>query len=81
VVGVILNLSIWFGLHVLFADVPTWTGFGMALPIPDPASVRWPAVIISALAMLALLRLHVNLLLTLALCAAAGLAVRVMGGA
>jgi len=79
VVGVILNLSIWFGLHVLFTDVPTWTGYGMALPLPDPASLHLPALAISAFAMLALLRFHMNLLATLGLCAAAGLAVRLLG--
>jgi len=43
VVGVILNLSIWFSLHVLFREVATVTAPGMAIDVPvlstlDPAA-------------------------------------------
>ena len=44
VVGVILNLSVWFGLHVLFSKVEQ-SAFGMfSIWIPDPRSVEWLAV-------------------------------------
>ena len=35
VVGVILNLAVWFGLHALFRDVQTWHGYGMTIPAPS----------------------------------------------
>ena len=79
VVGVILNLSIWFAIHVLFAQVETVGGYGLKLPVPVLASLNLPALILGAAAMLALLRFPVNLLLTLGVCAAAGLILKLWG--
>ncbi|MGB1562269.1 MAG: chromate efflux transporter [Sinimarinibacterium flocculans] len=76
VVGVILNLSVWFALHVLFADVDTRTVAGMRLPVPQPESLDPAALLLGAAAMIALLRLHLNLILVLAASAALGLAHR-----
>ncbi len=39
VVGVILNLSIWFSLHTLFATVNQQHFLGMRLLVPD-----WPTL-------------------------------------
>ena len=44
VVGVILNLSIWFALHVLFAKVDRLTLGPLTLWRPELASVDWLAV-------------------------------------
>jgi chromate transporter len=78
VVGVILNLSIWFALHVLFARVER-IRFGPASPwVPDPATLDPWALLLSLLAALALLRFHLGITTTLALAAAAGLAVRLL---
>lgn len=44
VVGVILNLSIWFALHVLFSNVSKQTFGLLTLWMPDLASVEWLAV-------------------------------------
>jgi chromate transporter len=79
VVGVILNLSIWFALHVLFADVPTWTGYGLKLAMPNLASLNMVALLLSAGSMLALLRFHFNLVITLAVCAGIGLGLKLFG--
>ncbi len=73
VVGVILNLAIWFGLHALFGSVRTWEAFGMTVPLPDVASVDLPAVAIAAASAVALLRLKVPMLLVLAASAGTGL--------
>ncbi len=78
VVGVILNLSVWFALHVVFRDVQTWSGFGMKLSVPTLASVDVAALILGTAAMLAMLRYHVSLLRTLLVCALAGLALRLL---
>ncbi|WP_028080334.1 chromate efflux transporter [Solimonas soli] len=81
VVGVILNLSIWFALHVLFARVDNRTAHGLRLPVPELASLDLSALVLGAGAMLALLRFRVNVPLTLALCAALGIALHLVGRA
>lgn len=74
VVGVILNLSLWFALHVLFARVER-VGWGLAKPwLPDVATLDLAALALSIIAALALLRFHVGIFGTLALCAALGVA-------
>uniref|UniRef100_UPI00286D0985 chromate efflux transporter n=1 Tax=Phenylobacterium sp. TaxID=1871053 RepID=UPI00286D0985 len=50
VVGVIANLALWFGLHVLFARVTTKAG----IEVPDLASLDWRAGILTAVAMVAM---------------------------
>jgi chromate transporter len=47
VVGVVLNLAVWFGLHVFF---------------PDAAPVNWRAIVIAALAFVALQRFSVGVI-------------------
>ena len=37
VVGVILNLAVWFALHVLFAEVHEVRAPGLTLDVPEPA--------------------------------------------
>lgn len=72
VVGVILNLSLWFALHVLF-DTVTRTQIGLAsLWIPDPASINIVAVGIAVLSAYLLLVRHLGLGWVLCIAAAAG---------
>ena len=71
VVGVILNLSVWLGLHVLFGKVERVNGLFKPW-LPDWSSLDLAALIISAIAALALLRLHLGIPKTLALCALVG---------
>ena len=72
VVGVILNLALWFGLHVLFAQV-TETGYGpLKLLVPELASLDLAALVLFAAAALALFRLHLGVLPTLVATAALG---------
>lgn len=73
VVGVILNLSIWFALHVLFRQVGEWQGLGLKLPLPRVESLDPVALLLGAGAMLAMLRYHVGLIRTLIVCALLGL--------
>lgn len=65
VVGVIANLSIWFGLNVLFGTV-TRGPFGW---VPDLSSLDVTALVLSVIAAVLLLRMHLGLLKVLALCA------------
>jgi chromate transporter len=78
VVGVILNLAVWFALHVLFASIETQHRFGLRLLVPDVATLDLAALLISAGAFFALLRLRWGMLTTLALAAAAGLAYKLL---
>jgi len=71
VVGVILNLSLWFGLHVLFARVNRLEG-PFKPWLPDWPTLDWAALAISLMAAFALLRLHLGIPKTLTLCAALG---------
>ncbi|WP_444678843.1 chromate transporter [Halomonas sp. E19] len=72
VVGVVLNLAVWFGLHVMFAEVDEWRGAGLRLLIPDLASLDVAALLLSLAAMLAIFRYGVGMLKVLGACALAG---------
>ncbi|MEM7041446.1 MAG: chromate efflux transporter [Pseudomonadota bacterium] len=73
VVGVILNLSVWFGLHVFFAEVSAVAFGPLTLWMPAIATVDPISVALAAVAAVALLRLHLGLAWTLALTGALGL--------
>ncbi len=72
VVGVILNLSLWFGLHVLFAKVERLDGWFKPW-LPEWPTIDMPALLLSLIAALALLRFHLGIPKTLILCGALGL--------
>jgi chromate transporter len=78
VVGVILNLSLWFGLHVVFGEVTRLKTGLIDMAWPGWASLDWAALALSLIAAFALLRLHLGIMPTLALCAALGLAWRLV---
>jgi chromate transporter len=69
VVGVILNLTVWFSLHVLFARVPTQTWGPFKLALPELASVQPLAVALALLAVVLLFVLHRGIGVTLGVCA------------
>jgi len=62
VVGVILNLAIWFGLHTLFRQMHELRVWQLAVEVPLPASVSLPALLIAGAAMIALLRFRLGML-------------------
>ncbi|MEM6888257.1 MAG: chromate efflux transporter [Pseudomonadota bacterium] len=70
VVGVILNLAIWFGVHVLFGEVTSadWH----AAPVPLLVSLDLRALLLFALAGVLILALHRSMLQTLMIMAVAG---------
>jgi len=69
VVGVILNLSVWFALHVLFASVARTSIGPLQLWQPDLGTLDIRALILSVIATAGLLVLHLGILPTLAICA------------
>jgi chromate transporter len=74
VVGVILNLSLWFGVHVLFRRVSERRWGPLHLLVPDLSSVDLAATALTALAMLAMFRFKLGLPKTLAASAILGAA-------
>jgi chromate transporter len=79
VVGVIANLAVWFGLHVLFGNFNE----AMVGPFHIPQIIWsqfdvWSAII-AVSAGLALIRFHVNLLWVIGVAALAGVALHVGG--
>ncbi|MEP6355972.1 MAG: chromate efflux transporter [Hyphomicrobiales bacterium] len=73
VVGVILNLTVWFALHVFFAATETKQIGVFKVLTPDIASLDWRVLVLSIVSCIMLLVLHRGILMTLAV--AAGLAV------
>jgi chromate transporter len=73
VVGVILNLALWFSLHVLFAEVGELRATAVRLLVPDPVTIDFAALLITAGAFLALFALRWGIVRTLAAAALAGL--------
>lgn len=73
VVGVVLNLAIWFALHTLFADVREVETAGMQLDVPVWASLDIPALLLAVAALVAVFRFRVGPLPVIAACAAAGM--------
>ncbi|TWB37633.1 chromate efflux transporter [Nitrospirillum pindoramense] len=71
VVGVILNLAVWFGGHVLFSGSRPLHLGPLALPLPTGLDI--PAALLALVAFIALRHTRLGLLPTLAACAAAGL--------
>jgi chromate transporter len=72
VVGVVLNLAVWFGLHVLFEEVWTFAGFGMHADLPVLPSLDPAATLLTAAALLAVFRLKIGMITVLGASAAAG---------
>ncbi|MFT5115212.1 MAG: chromate transporter [Parasphingorhabdus sp.] len=72
VVGVILNLSLWFALHVIFKSV-TLTEYGwLKVWQPDMLSVDWLVVALSVVCALAIFVLRWSVLRTLCLASTLG---------
>ncbi|MGI9416575.1 MAG: chromate efflux transporter [Geminicoccaceae bacterium] len=65
VVGVILNLSVWFGLHVFFGEVDARALGPLTLWLPDLGTIDPLSVALAVIAAVALLRHHLGLAWTL----------------
>jgi chromate transporter len=76
VVGVILNLTVWFALHVLFARVEEVHAGPLRAYVPELATLDWKAAGLALLAAVLMLRLHRGLVETVAVMALLGILVR-----
>ncbi|WP_425375440.1 chromate efflux transporter [Rhizobium chutanense] len=73
VVGVILNLAIWFGVHTLFAEVAAVQLGGLRLDIPVLQSAVPAAMALSVAAAIAIFRFKTSVITTLLACAITGM--------
>ena len=73
VVGVVLNLAVWFALHVLFGTLNEQSVYGMRLLVPEFATLNGAALLISLGALVALLRFEWGMLKTLGTATLAGM--------
>jgi chromate transporter len=72
VVGVVLNLAVWFSLHTLFAKVTTMHYYGLRLQVPDFASADIAACVIAIVACLLTFYWKKGMAVTLSVSAALG---------
>ncbi|MPY74375.1 MAG: chromate efflux transporter [Alphaproteobacteria bacterium] len=72
VVGVILNLAVWFGLHVVFAEVAEHHALGLRLLVPVWETLNVASLILTAGALIAMLRFKAGMIPTLTATAALG---------
>jgi chromate transporter len=73
VVGVVLNLAVWFSLNVLFSTVSERQIGPIRLYVPDFATINWVSLLIAAAAFIALFKYKASMMVTLAGAATAGL--------
>ncbi len=78
VVGVILNLAVWFALHTLFREVGQLALGPISLDWPRFASVDPWAAALAAVAMLAVFQFKLGMVWTLALCGVLGAIVKLL---
>ncbi|TAK47050.1 MAG: chromate efflux transporter [Xanthobacteraceae bacterium] len=79
VVGVILNLALWFAIHAMFGRTVAVRAYGMAFDAPALASLDPLTFMLALLAGVALFRFKIGMLPVLAGCAAAGLGLHFVG--
>jgi chromate transporter len=79
VVGVILNLAIWFALHTLFGQVDERHRGGLILQVPLLSTLNIPALALSAAAMIALFRFKAGMIPTLIGCSIIGIIFHFVG--
>ena len=66
VVGVVLNLAIWFAIHVVFGEVDEVRSAGLKLLVPVWDTVNLPSLLLAAAAFVAMFRFNVGMIPVLA---------------
>jgi chromate transporter len=79
VVGVILNLSIWFALHTVFRETLPVRSFGLSFDMPVLSSVDFPALVLAIAAATAIFRFNIGMLTVLGGSCAVGVLLRLVG--
>jgi len=79
VVGVVLNLAIWFAVHTVFRVTRHVGGWGLSFDAPIPASLDVWSLILALGAAIAIFRFKVGMIPTLAASCTAGVALSALG--
>jgi chromate transporter len=79
VVGVILNLAVWFAIHTMFREVRPLRVLGVGFDAPVPASINIWATLLSVAAVIAVFRFKAGMLPTLAACSLTGVLLYLAG--
>ncbi|SFB05882.1 chromate transporter [Poseidonocella pacifica] len=74
IVGVVLNLALWFAVHALFKEQITVDAGLLHIDLPIPSSVDPVAALLAAGAAVAIFRFNAGVLSVLAVCAGGGMA-------
>jgi len=80
VVGVILNLALWFAIHTMFTDVRSVSFGPLSFDAPVLASANLWAMVLALGAMIAIFRFKVGMIATLLACSAAGIVIYLVFG-
>ncbi len=81
VVGVIMNLAVWFALHVLFSRMELVRSFGARLEFPDVSSINVPSSVLTLAAAAAAFRFKIGMIPLLLACSALGVVYFLLTGA
>jgi chromate transporter len=79
VVGVVLNLAIWFAIHTVFRQTVPVRAFPFAFDAPNLLSVDPWALVLSVAAAVAIFRFRVGMIQTLAACCIVGILLYLTG--
>lgn len=79
VVGVILNLAIWFAMHTIFRQTHEVRAYGLAFDAPVVSSLDVWALMLAVAAAVAIFRFKAGVIPTLATACGAGVAVYLLG--
>jgi chromate transporter len=80
VVGVVLNLAVWFALHVLFASLRPIQRLGIHLDVPVLSSINIPSLALTIGAMVAVFGFKIGMIRVLLACSAIGIVYYVVTG-
>jgi chromate transporter len=79
VVGVVLNLAVWFAVHAMFRVTVPLRGYGINLDAPVPGSLDIWSLLIAVGAAVAIFRFKIGMIPTLALACATGVVLHALG--
>ena len=79
VVGVILNLAVWFALHVVFQEVGIFKAFGLSFEFPDFATLDPVALSLVVAALIAVFWLRMGMIVLLGAASITGLGLYAAG--
>jgi chromate transporter len=79
IVGVVLNLAVWFAVHAVFRETMPVRSFGLAFDAPKITSVDPWALVLAIAAAVAIFRFKIGMITTLGACCVAGMILYFLG--